>query len=383
MYNIRKLVKKVTKVLFTDMQVKKLSKNKWIKNVTNKGITYTDEFKIKLVKETKDYKKFPRDIFKECGIDPDIVGKIRIEKSAYRWRNQYKNTGELKDTRKGSSGRTLERELSYKEKLERAEAKIKLLEAENELLKKSNTLINIKEASTRKKDQEFKNTITNYLNLIKKILRDSLEQIATNPNIKKIDNLSKLIKAFDFNDLNNDLLTIKDEYLKRIAEFKESIENAQTLTRIEELEKELSFFNEEKIKDELKELLEGKSNKFSSLIDKIHRNYTTIEITYSCLEKESPENSQLNKKDNLENMTIKELEDLNLSLYKTLFDNNNLIKQSITNKMNKMLELIDILDNLDTPYPFEENELLDLISNIISEKVQSNQKKERSLWKLS
>jgi len=252
-----------------------------------------------------------------------------------------------------------------------------------ELLKKSNTLINIKEASTRKKDQEFKNTITNYLNLIKKILRDSLEQIATNPNIKKIDNLSKLIKAFDFNDLNNDLLTIKDEYLKRIAEFKESIENAQTLTRIEELEKELSFFNEEKIKDELKELLEGKSNKFSSLIDKIHRNYTTIEITYSCLEKESPENSQLNKKDNLENMTIKELEDLNLSLYKTLFDNNNLIKQSITNKMNKMLELIDILDNLDTPYPFEENELLDLISNIISEKVQSNQKKERSLWKLS
>jgi len=82
-------------------------------------------------------------------------------------------------------------------------------------------------------------------------------------------------------------------------------------------------------------------------------------------------------------MTIKELEDLNLSLYKTLFDNNNLIKQSITNKMNKMLELIDILDNLDTPYPFEENELLDLISNIISEKVQSNQKKERSLWKLS
>lgn len=137
MYNIRKLVKKVTKVLFTDMQVKKLSKNKWIKNVTNKGITYTDEFKIKLVKETKDYKKFPRDIFKECGIDPDIVGKIRIEKSAYRWRNQYKNTGELKDTRKGSSGRTLEHELSYKEKLERAEAKIKLLEAENELLKKN------------------------------------------------------------------------------------------------------------------------------------------------------------------------------------------------------------------------------------------------------
>ena len=44
---------------------------------------------------------------------------------------------EIKDTRKGASGRPLEHELTDKEKLERAEAKIKLLEAENELLKKN------------------------------------------------------------------------------------------------------------------------------------------------------------------------------------------------------------------------------------------------------
>ena len=39
--------------------LKKLSKNKWIKNITSKGITYTDEFKYKLVKECENYKKFP------------------------------------------------------------------------------------------------------------------------------------------------------------------------------------------------------------------------------------------------------------------------------------------------------------------------------------
>ena len=50
LYNIRKLVITMSKILFTDAQVKKLSKNKWIKNITNKGITYTDEFKYKLVK---------------------------------------------------------------------------------------------------------------------------------------------------------------------------------------------------------------------------------------------------------------------------------------------------------------------------------------------
>lgn len=127
----------MSKILFTDAQVKKLTKNKWIKNITNKGITYTNQFKYKLVKECENYKKFPQDIFRECGIDPDIVGINRIQCSAYIWRKQYKNTGELKDTRKGSSGRPIQRELSDKEKLERAKAKIKLLEAENELLKKN------------------------------------------------------------------------------------------------------------------------------------------------------------------------------------------------------------------------------------------------------
>ena len=45
----------MAKILFTDIQVKKLSKNKWIKNITNKEITYTDEFKYKLVKECENY----------------------------------------------------------------------------------------------------------------------------------------------------------------------------------------------------------------------------------------------------------------------------------------------------------------------------------------
>ena len=127
----------MSKILFTDSQVKKLSKNKWIKKITNTTITYTDEFKYKLVKECEDYKKFPQDIFKECGIDPEIVGERRYSNAANRWRKQFKETGEIKDTRKDSTGRPRIHKLSDKEKLERTEAKIKLLEAENELLKKN------------------------------------------------------------------------------------------------------------------------------------------------------------------------------------------------------------------------------------------------------
>jgi transposase-like protein len=127
----------MSKILFTNTQVKKLSKNKWIKNITNKGITYTDKFKYKLVKECENYKKFPQDVFRECGIDPDIVGMVRIHNSAHRWRKQLKANGEISDTRSTKSGSNLKHELTDKEKLERAEAKIKLLEAENELLKKN------------------------------------------------------------------------------------------------------------------------------------------------------------------------------------------------------------------------------------------------------
>lgn len=127
----------MSKILFTDAQVKKLSKNKWIKNITNRGITYTDEFKYKLVKECENYKKFPQDVFREYDIDPEIVGMSRIHNSASRWRKQLNKIGEIKDTRTNYSGRKIEHELSDKEKLERAEAKIKLLEAENELLKKN------------------------------------------------------------------------------------------------------------------------------------------------------------------------------------------------------------------------------------------------------
>ena len=127
----------MSKILFTDAQVKKLTKNKWIKNITNKGITYTNKFKYKLVKECENYKRFPQDVFRECGIDPEIVGIIRIQNCAYRWRKQINSTGEIVDTGTTNSGNTLKRELSDKEKLERAEARIKLLEAENELLKKN------------------------------------------------------------------------------------------------------------------------------------------------------------------------------------------------------------------------------------------------------
>ena len=67
-----------------------------------------------------------------------IRDRKRIESAALRWKRAYKKSGVvgLKDTRKTNSGRRLNRELTAEERATKLEAKIKLLEAENALLKK-------------------------------------------------------------------------------------------------------------------------------------------------------------------------------------------------------------------------------------------------------
>ena len=71
----------MSKKLFLDMEIIKLSKNKNIYKVSNKAMTYTfkfiDEYKIE---------KLPRIIFEELGLDIDILGMKRIEAASKSWR---------------------------------------------------------------------------------------------------------------------------------------------------------------------------------------------------------------------------------------------------------------------------------------------------------
>lgn len=127
----------MSKKLFTVEEVKLLSENKYVKNVSQRGITYTDEFKHTFIEENEKG-KLPRQIFEECGFDIDIIGIKRVKSSANRWRTSYKYGGavRLEDTRKYNNGRPSTKNLSLEEKFTRLEAQNKLLKAENELLKK-------------------------------------------------------------------------------------------------------------------------------------------------------------------------------------------------------------------------------------------------------
>ncbi|MEI3026467.1 MAG: IS3 family transposase [Romboutsia timonensis] len=127
----------MSKKLFTEQEIIILKQNKYIKKVSSKGITYTDEFKKIFINESING-KLPRIIFEECGFNIDIIGMQRIKSSASRWRTAFKNGGAIKltDTRKYNTGRPIEKDLSIEEKYKKLEAKMKLLQAENELPKK-------------------------------------------------------------------------------------------------------------------------------------------------------------------------------------------------------------------------------------------------------
>jgi transposase len=134
--------------IFTDKEIEMLSRNKFVKAVSDKGITYTDEFKRIFIAEYENGKT-SREIFEENGLSIDILGLERILSSGKRWRAAYKKNGicGLQDTRKENSGRPSEKELSIEEKYIRLQAQVNLLKAENELLKK----IDMLERGLRKK----------------------------------------------------------------------------------------------------------------------------------------------------------------------------------------------------------------------------------------
>lgn len=127
----------MSKKLFSNKDIELLSKNKYVKKVSEKGITYTDEFKRLFISENEKG-KFPRDIFVECGFDIDVIGLKRIQSAGSRWRSAFRRNGieQLQDTRKFNTGRSTEKDLSLEKKYEKLQSKLKLLQAENELLKK-------------------------------------------------------------------------------------------------------------------------------------------------------------------------------------------------------------------------------------------------------
>lgn len=130
----------MSKITFTAKEINTLQKNPNVHRVSERSITYTDDFKNRFIDENL-FGKLPRQIFEENGFDVDVIGMKRVEQSAHRWKKAYEKNGliGLTDSRKLGSGRPLKRELTTSEVIERQKARIELLEGQVELLKKLET----------------------------------------------------------------------------------------------------------------------------------------------------------------------------------------------------------------------------------------------------
>lgn len=67
----------MSKLTFTPEQIQILKANPYVKNVSEKSITYSDEFKRYFVSESLG-SKTAKQLFIEAGFDPEMIGKSRI-----------------------------------------------------------------------------------------------------------------------------------------------------------------------------------------------------------------------------------------------------------------------------------------------------------------
>ena len=129
----------MSKNIYNEFQIKELEKNPNVRSASDRSISYSPKFKLRAVMDYKEGKT-PSQIFSEQGFDLDMIGKDQPKQCLKRWRNSYEKFGEeglLTERRgKGSTGRPSSKDLSAEEKLRKAEARIKFLEAENDFLKK-------------------------------------------------------------------------------------------------------------------------------------------------------------------------------------------------------------------------------------------------------
>jgi transposase len=131
----------MSKRMFSEDQIKELLSNPNISCCSDKSITYSKDFKVLAVKKYYDDGYSPNMIFKEAGINRNIIGQKAPGHCLQRWRTTYKTKGEgvLKLETRGKhngGGRPKIKDLTESDRIKRMEIEIAYLKAENDFLAK-------------------------------------------------------------------------------------------------------------------------------------------------------------------------------------------------------------------------------------------------------
>ena len=141
---------------FTQEQVKDLMENKYVKHVSEKAITYTEEFKEIFLLEYQNG-KLPSQILIDMGFNIKVLGQRRIDNILQTCKKQVLRPEGFKDTRATSSGRPRTKDLTQEELIERQKQEIEMLKAKVEflsLLRKAEREADWKAKSKKKKSSK-------------------------------------------------------------------------------------------------------------------------------------------------------------------------------------------------------------------------------------
>lgn len=82
----------MAKIKYNDLQIAELKQNKYVKDCTEKYITFTDEFKMKVLKWVKIW-KYHRQIFYDCGFPDYVWSTDLVPRIVWNWKYKMKNKG--------------------------------------------------------------------------------------------------------------------------------------------------------------------------------------------------------------------------------------------------------------------------------------------------
>jgi len=128
----------MSKIIFTKEEKEQLLKNKNISQCGDGSITYGKYFKVEAVK-LYEQGLTPAAIFRQAGLDPNIIGRNKGKECLRRWNKAHRQKGEkglTVETRgRNSTGRPPKpKDLSDADKIKRLEAEVAYLKAENDFL---------------------------------------------------------------------------------------------------------------------------------------------------------------------------------------------------------------------------------------------------------
>ncbi len=128
----------MSKRLFTEEQIKKLSNNVNVARCSERSITYGNEFKKAAIKQYNEQFLTSKEIFINAGFDMGVIGKGTPKECLKRWNKLYRAKGieGLAESRGWAGGRTKTKNLSDTDRIKRLEAQVAYLKAENDFLAK-------------------------------------------------------------------------------------------------------------------------------------------------------------------------------------------------------------------------------------------------------